>query len=179
MIEIGYDKVVHTSDHFDKIQQYTEQLIKQGDAFMDDTDGETVRLQRLFYRICHGRGREADMSKVKEQRRAEIPSKNRDATIEQNLARFRELLTGSEEGRKWSLRAKIDYQHKNGTMRDPVVYRFVDGSHHITGCVGFRQIPPPYCRSGAEHVHESRGGKLTMQHQVQGVPDVRSRLPHH
>ena len=45
MIEIGYDKVVHTSDHFDKIQQYTEQLIKQGDAFMDDTDGETVSCQ--------------------------------------------------------------------------------------------------------------------------------------
>lgn len=42
MIEITYDTVVHTSDHFERIQQYTEQLIKQGDAFMDDTDGETV-----------------------------------------------------------------------------------------------------------------------------------------
>lgn len=44
MIEISYDKVVHSSDHFDKILQYTEQLIKQGDAYMDDTDGETVSI---------------------------------------------------------------------------------------------------------------------------------------
>ena len=70
---------------------------------------------------------------MREQRRAEIPSKNREATIEQNLARFKDLLTGSLEGRKWSGRAKIDYQHKNGSMRDPVVFRFVDGVHHITG----------------------------------------------
>ncbi|KAK8844112.1 glutamate-tRNA ligase [Kwoniella newhampshirensis] len=111
MIEIGFDKVVHTSDHFDKIREFTEQMIKQGDAFMDDTDGETV----------------------KEQRRAEIPSKNRDATIEQNLARFKEMIAGTDEGKKWSLRAKIDYQHKNGTMRDPVIFRYVDASHHITG----------------------------------------------
>jgi glutamyl-tRNA synthetase len=43
------------------------------------------------------------------------------------------MLSGSEEGKKWSLRAKIDYKHKNGSMRDPVIYRYVEGSHHITG----------------------------------------------
>ena len=42
MIDISYDTIVHASDHFDKIIGYTEQLIKQGDLFMDDTDGETV-----------------------------------------------------------------------------------------------------------------------------------------
>ena len=42
MIEIEYDKVVHTSDHFEQIQKYTEQLIRQGDMFTDDTDPETV-----------------------------------------------------------------------------------------------------------------------------------------
>ena len=47
MIEITYDKVVHTSDHFDKIHAYTERLIKQGDMYMDNTDGETVSLLAL------------------------------------------------------------------------------------------------------------------------------------
>ncbi|KAL0247921.1 glutamate-tRNA ligase [Cryptococcus tetragattii IND107] len=111
MIDISFDKIVHTSDHFDKIQAYTEQLIKQGDAFMDDTDGETV----------------------KEQRRAMIPSKNRDLSVEENLVKFKEMCEGTEEGKRWSLRAKIDYQHKNGTLRDPVIYRYVEGSHHVTG----------------------------------------------
>ncbi|KAK4688358.1 hypothetical protein P7C73_g1752, partial [Tremellales sp. Uapishka_1] len=111
MIDVTYDKIVHTSDHFDKILEHTIRLIEQGDAFMDDTDGETV----------------------KEQRRAEIPSKNRDASIEENLARFKEMLTASPEGKRWGLRAKIDYQNKNGTMRDPVIYRCVEGSHHVTG----------------------------------------------
>ncbi|ODN81138.1 glutamate-tRNA ligase [Cryptococcus amylolentus CBS 6039] len=111
MIEISFDKIVHTSDHFDKIREYTIQLIKQGDAFMDDTDGETV----------------------KEQRRAEIPSKNRDLSIEENLKRFADMCEGTEEGKRWSLRAKIDYQHKNGTLRDPVIYRYVDADHHVVG----------------------------------------------
>lgn len=111
MIEVNFDKVVHTSDHFAKILEYTEQLIKQGDAFMDDTDAELV----------------------KEQRRAVIPSKNRDLSIEENLRLFKAMCDGTEEGMKCSLRAKIDYTHKNATMRDPVIYRYVGGSHHITG----------------------------------------------
>ncbi|KAL7421275.1 glutamate--tRNA ligase [Cryptotrichosporon argae] len=111
MIEVKYDQVVHTSDHFDKIIEHTERLIQQGDAFMDNTDPEIV----------------------KEQRRAEVPSKNRDASVDTNLARFRDMLAGTDEGKTWSLRAKIDYKHKNGSMRDPVVFRYVEGSHHITG----------------------------------------------
>jgi glutamyl-tRNA synthetase len=127
MIEISYDKVVHSSDHFDKILKYTEQLIQQGDAYMDDTDGETVSRRVCQITIL--------TRQISLQRRALEPSQRRDATIEENMARFKEMCSGSAEGRKWSLRAKIDYAHKNGTMRDPVIYRSVDATHHITGYV--------------------------------------------
>lgn len=41
---------------------------------------------------------------------------------------------GTEEGAKYSLRAKIDYKSLNGTMRDPVIYRVIaDISHNRTG----------------------------------------------
>lgn len=49
MIDIAYDTIVHTSDHFDKIITFTEQLIKQGDMYMDNTDGETVGGSLLVY----------------------------------------------------------------------------------------------------------------------------------
>jgi glutamyl-tRNA synthetase len=62
-----------------------------------------------------------------------IPSRNRDASIEDNLRRFDEMITGSEEGSKWFLRAKIDYTSPNGALRDPAIYRCINKPHHVTG----------------------------------------------
>jgi hypothetical protein len=42
LLGIGWDKVVHTSDWFDKIQELTRKLVEEGKAYMDDTDQMTV-----------------------------------------------------------------------------------------------------------------------------------------
>lgn len=44
---------------------------------------------------------------------------------------FGELCKGSEEGQPFCLRAKMDMTSLNGTMRDPVMYRFNGMSHGL------------------------------------------------
>lgn len=40
------DSVSHTSDHFETCEMYAKKLIKQGDAYMDDTDQKTMQVMR-------------------------------------------------------------------------------------------------------------------------------------
>lgn len=62
-----------------------------------------------------------------------IASKRRDSTVEESLARFAEMKTGSEEGQRWCIRAKMSVDNPNKAMRDPVVYRCNTLPHHRTG----------------------------------------------
>lgn len=65
-----------------------------------------------------------------------IPSKRRDMSVEDTLARFAEMSSGTEEGKRWCLRAKMSVDNPNKAMRDPVIYRVnSDVPHHRTGCV--------------------------------------------
>ena len=78
---------------------------------MDDTDQETMQAERL---------------KLQE-------SVRRNTSIEENLKVFEDMLKGEVYAQKYCLRAKIDMSSVNGTMRDPVLYRFNDTPHHRTG----------------------------------------------
>jgi glutamyl-tRNA synthetase len=70
---------------------------------------------------------------MREERMNGIPSKRRDATVEENLNRFSEMKAGTPEGLRWCIRAKISVDDPNKAMRDPVIYRCNVLTHHRTG----------------------------------------------
>ena len=111
LLGIYPDKVSFSSDFFGVIHDYCIQIIKAGKAYADDTETEIMRDERM-----NG-----------------IASKRRDASVEENLARFEEMKTGSEEGLRWCIRAKISVDDVNKAMRDPVIYRCNLTPHHRTG----------------------------------------------
>lgn len=106
------DKTSYTSDYLQTLYEYAIRMIKEGHAYADDTDQETMKVQRFDG----------------------IASKNRDNSIEQNLAIFEEMKAGSEVGIKNCIRAKLSVDNPNKAMRDPVIYRCnVENPHHRTG----------------------------------------------
>jgi glutamyl-tRNA synthetase len=106
------DFVSYTSDYFDHLYETCLKLIREGQAYADDTDVETMRDER-------GRG---------------IASKRRERTVDENLAIFDQMKNGTEEGLKNCIRAKISVDNPNKAMRDPVIYRCnPNDSHHRTG----------------------------------------------
>lgn len=106
------DVLSYTSDYFDYLYDMCIRLIKQGDAYADDTDQETMRNERW-----NG-----------------IASKRRGRTIEETLRIFEEMKQGSEEGLQNCIRAKLSVDNPNKAMRDPVIYRCnIETPHHRTG----------------------------------------------
>lgn len=113
LLGIKPDQVSYTSDYFDEIDKYCVKIIEAGKAFADDTPGDV-------------------MSKMRMDRE---PSVHRDDSVEDNLKRYDEMKQGTEEGRKWCIRAKISYANDNASLRDPVIFRCPKSQlpHHRTG----------------------------------------------
>jgi glutamyl-tRNA synthetase len=109
---IAPDVITYSSDHFDALLVKAGELLKEGKCYVDDTPVELMREQRM-----HG-----------------IPSPRRDASVEDNLARWGDMVAGNDAGRLCCVRFKIDMQHPNKALRDPVAWRCnVDVPHHRTG----------------------------------------------
>ncbi|CAN2387448.1 Bifunctional glutamate proline--tRNA ligase [Pristimantis euphronides] len=111
LLQIKPDQFTYTSDHFEKIIDYAEKLIREGKAYVDDTPAEQMKAER-------------------EQR---IESKHRSNTAEKNQQMWEEMKKGSDYGQTCCLRAKIDMNSNNGCMRDPTLFRCKTQPHPRTG----------------------------------------------
>ncbi len=115
---LGFDwegRLYYASDYFDKLHQFAIQLIKDGKAYVDDQDADTISQQKGT------------------PTRPGFESPCRKRTIEENLQLFEKMTTGEFPEGSHVLRAKIDMASPNMHMRDPIIYRIIKASHHRTG----------------------------------------------
>ncbi|MDO5683199.1 MAG: glutamine--tRNA ligase/YqeY domain fusion protein [Propionibacteriaceae bacterium] len=106
---------LHASDYFEQLYEWAELMIGKGLAYVDDSDAETISAQRGGYG----------------QPGVESAFRNRGA--EENLDLFRRMRAGEFPDGSRVLRAKIDMNHENMQMRDPIMYRIRRAHHYRTG----------------------------------------------
>jgi glutaminyl-tRNA synthetase len=109
------DRLFYASDYFEKLHEFAIKLIKEGKAYVDDQDAETISQQKG----------------TPTRPGSESPHRNR--TPEENLDLFNRMTAGEFEEGSRVLRAKIDMASPNMHMRDPIIYRIMKAHHHRTG----------------------------------------------
>jgi glutaminyl-tRNA synthetase len=110
-----WDRECFASDYYDQLYDWAELLIQEGNAFVCDLDGESMRAYR------------GNLTE---------PGRNspyRERTVAENLDLFRRMKAGEFEDGAKVLRAKIDMASPNLNMRDPVIYRIQRETHFRTG----------------------------------------------
>jgi len=109
------DRLFYASDYFDQLYEWAIKLIKDGKAYIDDQDVETIGKQRGT------------------PTKPGINSPYRNRSIEENLDLFTKMKNGEFADGEKVLRAKIDMTSPNMHLRDPAVYRIKHADHHRTG----------------------------------------------
>ena len=114
-LKYKWDRVTYSSDHFNKLYEWAEALIKQGKAYVDSQTSEEIAEQKGT---------------------TTSPGTNspyRDRPTEDSLRIFREMKSGKHNEGTHVLRAKINMEDPNMLLRDPVMYRIIHKPHHRTG----------------------------------------------
>ncbi len=106
------DDIIYASDYFEQLYDWAMQLVERGLAYVDDQDAETISEQRGGFTTPG------------------INSPFRDRTPEENSLLFAGMRNGDFADGEKVLRAKIDMNHENMQMRDPVMYR-IRREHHV------------------------------------------------
>ena len=109
------DRLYYASDYFDRLFEFAVKLIKEGKAYVDDQDAETISIQKGT------------------PTRPGIDSPFKSRSIEENLDLFIRMKAGEFNEGDCILRANIDMASPNMHMRDPILYRIMKAPHHRTG----------------------------------------------
>ncbi|MDL2345727.1 glutamine--tRNA ligase/YqeY domain fusion protein, partial [Deinococcus sp. MIMF12] len=115
---LGWDwgpHLYYASDNFERYYGYAQQLIRQGDAYVDSVSAD--EMARL-------RGTPSTPG---------TPSEYRSRTPEENLDLFARMRAGEFPDGAHVLRGRIDLASPNMKLRDPVLYRILRGHHYRTG----------------------------------------------
>ncbi|MCB4798283.1 glutamine--tRNA ligase/YqeY domain fusion protein [Neotamlana laminarinivorans] len=114
---LGYqwENELYSSDYFQQLYDWAVLLIKDGKAYVDSQSSEAM----------------AEQKGTPTQPGVDGPYRNR--TVEENLDLFTRMKNGEFEEGEHILRAKINMQHTNMLMRDPIMYRVIKKDHHRTG----------------------------------------------
>ncbi|KAA5533491.1 glutamine--tRNA ligase/YqeY domain fusion protein [Taibaiella lutea] len=111
----NWDELHYTSDYFEELYGFAVKLIEKGFAYVDDSTAEEMAAQK------------GDIN------RTGVNSIYRSRSIDENLQLFAEMREGKYPDGAKVLRAKIDMEHPNLLMRDPIIYRIKHAHHHRTG----------------------------------------------
>ncbi|HLV46423.1 MAG TPA: glutamine--tRNA ligase/YqeY domain fusion protein [Flavobacterium sp.] len=105
----------YASDYFQQLYDWAVELIKKGKAYVDSQTSEEI----------------ANQKGTPTQPGVDSPYRNR--AVEENLDLFERMKNGEFKEGEHILRAKIDMTSSNMLMRDPIMYRIINASHHRTG----------------------------------------------
>lgn len=105
------EKITYSSDYFEQLYELAVELIKRGKAY-----------------VCHQTGDE-----IARDRKVGVESPFRNRSAEENVKCFEDMRRGKYSEGEATLRMKIDMQHTNLVMRDPVAYRIMHVPHPHVG----------------------------------------------
>jgi glutaminyl-tRNA synthetase len=111
----GQSHLFYASNYFDFMYRAAEYLIQAGLAYVDEQTPDEMRARRGDFTTPG----------------TDSPFRGR--SVEENLARFREMRDGRHADGSMVLRAKIDMASPNINLRDPALYRIRRATHHNTG----------------------------------------------
>lgn len=115
---LGFDpgeRVFFASSYFEKLYEFAVLLIKKGLAYVDSQSPEEIKESRGNYH------------------RLGVASPYRNRTVSENLELLEQMRSGALPEGACVLRAKIDMEHKDILLRDPLLYRIRKAPHHRTG----------------------------------------------